>query len=73
MQLLNQHTNFATPGKLWLQHREASLSWLAFGLLLAAWNAADDDAGGTRQRPPSLRGYSYVSVRAVARSEALDR
>ncbi len=73
MQLLNQRAKFATPGKLWLQHREASLSWLAFGLLLAAWNAADDDAGRTRPRPPSLRGYSYVSVRAVARSGAIDR
>jgi len=73
MQLSNSRTNFAPPGGLRWNRREASLNWLAFGLLLAAWNAADDDAGGTRQRPPSLRGYSYVSVRAVARSEALDR
>ena len=73
MQLLNPRAKFATPGKLWSQHREASLNWLALGLLLAAWNAADDDGGRMRPRPPSLRGYSYVSVRAVARSEALDR
>ncbi len=73
MQLLNERTKFATPGQLWSQHREASVNWLALGLLLAAWNAADDDAGRMRPRPPSLRGYSYVSVRAVARSEALDR
>lgn len=71
MQLSNARTNFAPPGGLRWHRREASLSWLAFGLLLAAWNAADDDAGAAR--PPSLRGYSYVSVRAVARSVALDR
>lgn len=49
----------------WSQHREASLNWLALGLLLAAWNTADN--GATKQakpRPASLRGYSYVSVRA---------
>ena len=27
----------------WAQHREASLNWLALGLLLAAWNATDND------------------------------
>lgn len=49
----------------WSQHREASLNWLALGLLLAAWNTAD--RGATPQakpRPESLRGYAYVSVRA---------
>jgi hypothetical protein len=57
----------------WSQHREASLNWLALGMLLAAWNAADN--GATRQakpRPASLRGYAYVSVRAQ-RSAATDR
>lgn len=49
----------------WSQHREASLNWLALGLLLAAWNASDDD-GAARARPGALRGYSYVSVRAAA-------
>ena len=73
MQLLNARATVGRTGKLWSHHCEASLNWLALGLLLAAWNAADDDAGGTRPRPPSLRGYSYVSVRAVARSEALER
>jgi hypothetical protein len=57
------------PVELWWQRREAALNWLAFGLLLAAWNAADD-AGPAARRPPSLRGYNQVSVRAVERSGA---
>jgi hypothetical protein len=49
----------------WSQHREASLNWLALGLLLAAWNAADNGATTqAKRRPESLRGYAYVSVRA---------
>jgi hypothetical protein len=57
----------------WAFRREASLNWLALGLLLAAWNAADNDAGGkssaaaTARRPEALRGYDYVSVRAASR------
>ena len=48
--------------------REASLNWLSLGLLLAAWNASDDDpATLVHRRPDSLRGYSYVSVRAASR------
>jgi hypothetical protein len=43
---------------------ERPLNWLALGLLLAAWNAADD---GSSLRPAPLRGYSVVSVRAVER------
>ena len=56
----------------WPPHREASLNWLALGLLLAAWNASDNNASDnglpmeTRERPESLRGYSQVSVRAAA-------
>ena len=52
----------------WSQHREASLNWLAFGVLLAAWNAADNGAaafGPAPSRPQALRGYSSVSVRAA--------
>ncbi len=49
----------------WSQHREASLNWLALGLLLAAWNASDDETHvQAKPRPEALRGYSYVSVRA---------
>jgi hypothetical protein len=44
---------------------------LALGLLLAAWNASDNDVSRTlRERPPALRGYAYVSVRATLRSTA---
>jgi len=48
------------PDQLWSQHREAALNWLAFGLLLAAWNAADDAQPAAR-RPEALRGYSQSS------------
>jgi hypothetical protein len=49
----------------WTQHREASLNWLALGLLLAAWNAVDNDpTAQAKRRPDSLRAYAYVSVRA---------
>jgi len=60
------------PDQLWSQRREAALNWLAFGLLLAAWNAADDGEAAKR-RPESLRGYSQVSVRAIARTGDLQR
>jgi hypothetical protein len=60
----------------WATRREASLNWLALGLLLAAWNAVDNDAvdkaatAGTRRRPEALRGYDYVSVRATQRASS---
>ena len=62
-------------GSFWSARREASLNWLALGLLLAAWNASDNDAPASvrlrsealRPRPEALRGYSYVSVRAAQR------
>ena len=57
----------------WMQHREASLNWLALGLLLAAWNAADNGAAAeAKRRPESLRAYGYVSVRAQ-RSASINR
>ena len=59
---------FTRSRAFWMQNREASLNWLAFGLLLAAWNAAGDDAPNARARPDALRGYSWVSVRAAQRS-----
>jgi hypothetical protein len=51
-------------------HAERPLNWLALGLLLAAWNAADDDAD---RRPAPLRGYPVVSVRAIERCASLPR
>jgi hypothetical protein len=61
-----------TPRKYWVQYREASLNWLALGLLLAAWNSSDDEATQSVRRPDSLRGYAYVSVRAAQRSAAIN-
>jgi len=59
---------FRQPQKFWVQNREAGLNWLALGLLLAAWNAADGGDDTRARRPDSLRGYSSVSVRAVQHS-----
>jgi hypothetical protein len=60
----------AARNGFWTLHREAGLNWLAFGLLLAAWNAADNKpAPDVRRRPEALRGYSYVSVRAAQRAD----
>ncbi len=60
----------------WSMRREASLNWLALGLLLAAWNASDNDAAANdaaadaHRRPAALRGYTHVSVRAANRVAA---
>jgi hypothetical protein len=65
---------FRRSSKFWSQYREATLNWLALGLLLAAWNAADNDIGEKPRRPQTLRGYSCVSVRAATRvGVAMDR
>ena len=54
-------------------HCEASLNWLALGLLLAAWNVADNGSEpSVRRKPESLRGYSCVSVRAAQRCAGID-
>jgi hypothetical protein len=62
-----------TTAKFWSQHREASFNWLAFGLLLAAWNASDNDAAHSAAavRPAALRGYAAISVRAAAHHRAV--
>jgi len=60
-----------TQRDFWNSHREATMNWLAFGLLLAAWNAADNKpAPDLRRRPEALRGYTCVSVRAAQRAES---
>jgi hypothetical protein len=43
-------------------------------LLLAAWNAADNDTmpSTARRRPDSLRGYPCVSARAAQRASSVD-
>jgi hypothetical protein len=65
-----------------MQHCEAQRNWLALGLLLAAWNAANNDDLDPRrhpetsrdptalQRPDALRAYPCVSVRAAHRLQA---
>jgi len=60
--------HFPNRTTLWSTHREATLNWLALGLLLAAWNAADNDPANDRSKPECLRGYAQVSVRAVQRA-----
>ena len=70
MRQSNSRTVVGLPDQLWSQRREAALNWLAFGLLLAAWNAADDGEPAAH-RPDALRGYSQVSVRAVERGTAM--
>ncbi len=43
-----------TARQFWSKHREASLNWLALGLLLAAWNAADNESNA----PPPATNFS---------------
>jgi len=52
-------------GTWWSVRGEASLNWLALGVLLAAWNASDDDSSRHYLRPEALRRYPCVSVRAA--------
>jgi hypothetical protein len=55
-------------GSFWTLHRETTLNWLALGMLLAAWNASDNElAEKSSRRPEELKGYAQISVRAVAR------
>jgi hypothetical protein len=63
----------AVPARaFWSSRHEASRNWLALGLLLAAWNASDNDAASSiARRPAALRGYDYVSVRAARIAEAV--
>ena len=49
---------FWTPRQFWSEHREASLNWLALGLLLAAWNTADNEAVRT-----TLAAHANLIVR----------
>ncbi len=68
-----------TAESSWASRHEASLNWLALGLLLAAWNASDHEApvedptAIDGRRPEALRGYDYVSVRAATRAQVIVR
>jgi hypothetical protein len=71
-------SKYRSAGEFWCSRREASLNWLALGLLLAAWNASDNNAAPTaptiaHSRPEALRGYAKVSVRAANRVADLQR
>jgi hypothetical protein len=58
----------------WASRREATLNWLALGLLLAAWNATDNDGGtDTRPRPETLRSHPHVTVRAALLAVSTER
>lgn len=67
----SSNPSFGMPSAFWTERREASLNWLALGLLLAAWNAVDDPSSKgpqSRPRPESLRAHPHVTVRSVART-----
>jgi hypothetical protein len=51
-----------TPREFWAKHREASLNWLALGLLLGAWHAADNDAAKAVVHETNLaKGHKTVN------------
>ena len=58
---VESNPSFGMPSDALAQRREASLNWLALGLLLAAWNAVGRPSSTgpqPRARPESLRGVS---------------
>lgn len=60
---LDSTHNCYTPRQFWSKHREASLNWLALGLLLAAWNASDNDAAQNAPAAINLsKGHKSVNV-----------
>lgn len=61
---------FSKPRAFWMPRRETAFNWLALGLLLAAWNAADNDDVVSARRPEALRAYPFVSARALQRMQA---
>jgi hypothetical protein len=71
--MITRTATHTSPGlNYWASRREASLNWIALGLLLAAWNLADNGSTPGR-RPDALRGYAHVSVRAAQRAVLLAR
>ncbi len=52
-----------TAREFWSKHREASLNWLALGLLLAAWNASDNEVHPDPSAPMHhAKGHKTVNV-----------
>ncbi len=52
-----------TPREFWAKHREATLNWMALGMLLSAWHAADNDAAKSVAHATNLaKGHKTVNV-----------
>ena len=52
-----------TPRQFWSRHREATLNWIALGLLLAAWNAGDRDGANVDARAiAAAKGHKSVNT-----------
>lgn len=59
-------SNSYTPRRFWAEHREASLNWLALGILLAAWNVSNNDpaeSSATSAADHAPKSTPEVSVR----------
>jgi hypothetical protein len=58
-----------TARRFWSEHGEASLNWLALGLLLAAWNATDNEAANrgaqTTEAQPATWGPGARAANSV--------
>ena len=69
--MITDHRSFidSMPRAVPLWHddrRDRTLSWLAFALLLAAWNFSDNDAVITlADRPAALAHHGLITVRAA--------
>jgi hypothetical protein len=50
-----------TARQSWSKHREASLNWLALGLLLAAWNASDNETKVPSPTANFAKGHKTVN------------
>jgi len=50
-----------TARQFWSKHREASLNWLALGLLLAAWNASDNEPQVSPTATTLSKGHKTVN------------
>jgi len=63
MSTLQRLRHCQTPREFWAKHREASLNWLALGMLLSAWHAADNDAAKAVAYQTNLaKGHKTVNV-----------
>lgn len=57
-----------TPRQFWSRHREATLNWIALGVLLAAWNAID---GEPESRDPPAPGAQDPSARLCGATQPI--